>query len=51
MFLVHYFSTYLHSLFLEARIWVDIWKTSLLMQNSSFVAVLYTISGFPMSGF
>jgi len=33
MLLVHSFSTYLHSLFLEARIYVDIWMTSLLMFN------------------
>jgi len=51
MCFVHYISTYLYSLFLEARIWVNIWKTSLLMLKYSFVALLYTISSFPMSGF
>ena len=47
MCLVHSFSTYLHSLFLQA----STWKTSLLLLNYSFVALLYTISSFPMSGF
>jgi len=48
--LVHSFVTYLHSLFLEARIWVGIWKTSLLVFNYILhfcrLALLYTISSF-----
>jgi len=45
--LVHSFSTYLHSLFLEDYILVDIWKASLLIFNYIFVALLYTFSNCP----